>query len=134
MSTRSEKARLSPSQASEAFSEAARTLWVKFNGWYQAHPEATFDDMDSYLGEEGRELLGRALQLLLRQGDLGATPQGCRCERCGGEMVFKGYPEKVVQGLRVDAEIPRAYYTCPRCEAGVFPPGPTSAAESGEVE
>jgi hypothetical protein len=134
MSTRSEKARLSPSLASEMFSEAAQALWVKFNAWYQTHPEATFDEMDSFLGEEGRGLLGKALQLILRQGDLGATPEGRHCERCGGEMVFKGYPGKVVEGLRVEAEIPRAYYICPRCEAGVFPPGPTSAAESGEVE
>jgi hypothetical protein len=131
MSTRSEKARLSASQASEKFSEAARALWGEFNAWYQAHPEATFDEMESYLGEEGRGLLGKALALILRQGDLGATPQGRRCERCGGEMVFKGYPEKAIQGLKVDAEIPRAYYTCPRCEAGIFPPGPTSAAEAG---
>jgi hypothetical protein len=134
MSTRSEKARLSSFDASETFSKAAKAMWVRFNGWYQAHPEATFDEMESYLGEEGRGLLGMALALMVRQGDLGATPEGPRCERCGKEMVFKGYPEKTVEGLRVDAEIPRAYYVCPRCEVGVFPPGPTSAAEAGPVE
>lgn len=37
-------------------------------------------------------------------------------------MVFKGYPEKAVHGLKVDTEIPRAYYICPRCEVGVCPP------------
>ena len=134
MTARSEKARLSPSHAWEMFSEAARAMWVEFDAWYQVHPAATFDEMESYLGEEGRGLLGTALELILRQGDLGATPQGRRCEQCGGEMVFKGYPEKAIQGLKVDAEIPRAYYTCPRCEAGIFPPGPTSGAEAGEVE
>jgi hypothetical protein len=128
------KARLTPSQASERFAEAARTLWVEFSAWYEAHPEATFDEMETYLGEEGRGLLGMALKLILRQGDLGATPQGHRCEQCGEEMVFKGYPEKEVQGLKVDTEIPRAYYHCPRCEAGLFPPGPTSAAEAGPLE
>jgi DNA-directed RNA polymerase subunit RPC12/RpoP len=134
MGTRSVKARLSASQASERFSEAARGLWVKFNAWYQAHPDATFDEMESFLGEQGRGLLGMALELTLRQGDLGAAPEGQRCERCGGEMIFKGYPEKVVEGLKVDAEIPRAYYVCPRCKAGVFPPGPTSTAEEEPLE
>ncbi len=134
MSTRSAKARLSPSQASEMFSEAAGVLWVAFNAWYQAHPEATFDEMDNYLGEEGRGLLGKAVELILRQGDLGATPQGYRCEQCGAEMVFKGYPEKATQGLKVEAEIPRAYYICPRCQAGLFPPGPAAAAEAGPLE
>jgi hypothetical protein len=118
MSTRSEKARLSSSHASEKFAEAAQGMWMRFNAWYQTHPEATFDEMESYLGEQGRSLLGMALALMLRQGDLGATPEGPRCERCGGETIFKGYPQKTVEGLRVDAEIPRAYYTCPRCEAG----------------
>lgn len=134
MSPRSVKARLSPSQASEMFSEAARGMFVEFSAWYQAHPEATFDEMESYLGEEGRGLLGKALELILRQGNLGARPQGYRCERCGAEMVFKGYPEKAAQGLKVDAEIPRAYYVCPRCQAGVFPPGPASAAEAEPLE
>jgi hypothetical protein len=134
MSARSVKARLTPSQASGMFSEAARGMWVEFNAWYQAHPEATFDEMESYLGQEGRGLLGTALELIVRQGDLGATPEGYRCERCGGEMVFKGYPEKAIQGLKVDAEIPRAYYICPHCKAGVFPPGPPSAAEARPLE
>jgi hypothetical protein len=134
MSPRSVKARLSSSEASERFSEAARAMWVEFNAWYRAHPEATFDEMDSYLGEEGRGLLGMALQLILRQGDLGATPEGHHCERCGGEMIFNGYPEKSVEGLKVDAEIPRAYYVCPRCEAGLFPPGPASSTEAGPLE
>jgi len=49
-------------------------------------------------------------------------------------MVFNGYPEKSVEGLKVDAEIPRAYYVCPRCEAGLFPPGPASSAEAGPLE
>jgi hypothetical protein len=134
MGTRSVKARLSSFQASEAFTEAAQAMWVEFNAWYQAHPGATFDEMESYLGEEGRGLLGRALELILRQGDLGARPEGQRCECCGEEMIFKGYPKKPVQGLRVDAEIPRAYYICPRCEAGLFPPGPPPAAEAGPLE
>ena len=134
MSARSEKARLTPSHASEMFSEAAQTVWAELNSWYRAHPEATFDEMEGYLGEQGRGLLGKALALILRQGDLGAAPQGCRCEQCGREMIFKGYPAKAVCGLRVDAEIPRAYYVCPRCEAGIFPPGPPSAAEAGRLE
>jgi len=121
MSTRSAKARLTAAHASEMFSEAAQTMWVEFNAWYKVHPEATFDEMESYLGERGRGLLGMALELILRQGDLGATPRGRRCEQCGQEMIFKGYPEKAVHGLRVDTEIPRAYYVCPRCEAGFFP-------------
>jgi hypothetical protein len=130
MGTRFVKARRTPSQASEEFSRAAQGLWDEFGVWYKAHPDATFDEMEHFLGERGRSLLGMAMELMLRQGDMGAMPNAPRCERCGRAMKFKGYPEKTVHGLKVDSEIPRAYYLCPACEAGVFPPGTTVAAEA----
>jgi hypothetical protein len=126
MSGRPSKARCTPSQASQAYLEAAREAWDELNAWYKAHPTATFDEIEQVIGEQGRGLLGEAIELLLRQGDLGATPDAPRCDGCGRVMVFKGYPEKTVHGLKVDSEIPRAYYVCPVCEAGIFPPRPTS--------
>jgi DNA-directed RNA polymerase subunit RPC12/RpoP len=124
------KARRTQSQAAEEFSRAAQELWTRFNVWHNEHPDATFDDMDDFLGEEGRDLMGKALELRLRQGDLGAKAEGQRCSRCGREMRFKGYPEKTVHGLKVDSDIPRAYYHCPACEAGLFPPGQASETEA----
>jgi hypothetical protein len=44
-------------------------------------------------------------------------------------MKFKGYPAKTVHGLETDARLPRAYYVCPTCQVGLFPPGPTSSAK-----
>jgi hypothetical protein len=48
-------------------------------------------------------------------------------------MVFKGYLTKNVQGLDVEAEISRAYFHCPTCKVGFFPPGPTAAVEEREL-
>ena len=129
MPKRSE-ARRTPSQAADEFSKAAQELWTRFDAWSKEHPDATFDDMDDFLGEQGRDLMGKALQLRLRQGDLGAKPEGQRCPRCGREMRFKGYHEKTVHGLKVDSDIPRAYSPCPACESGIFPPGETSETEA----
>jgi hypothetical protein len=130
MATRSDEARCTSSQATEEFSKAAQEFWARFDVWDKDHPDATFDDMDSFLGEQGRDLMGKALELRLRQGDLGAKPEGEHCPRCGREMTFKGYPEKTVHGLKVDSDIPRAYYHCPACAAGFFPPGQTSTTET----
>ena len=130
MPTRSGRARRTPSQAADEFSKAAQELWTRFDSWYRDHPDATFDDMDEFLGEQGRALMGRVLELRVRQGDLGAKPEGQRCPRCGRQMKFKGYPEKTVHGRKVDSEIPRAYYHCPACEAGFFPPGQASETEA----
>ena len=49
-------------------------------------------------------------------------------------MEFQGYPRKEVHGLEGDSRIPRAYYLCPHCDAGLFPPGPPPEAETGAME
>ena len=131
MTKRRSKARQSRSEVREAFLAAALHLWDEFNTWYDAHPDATFDEMEQELGKHRRVLMGETLELTLRRGDLGASPAAPHCEQCGRRLVFKGYPEKEVHGLEGEAEIPRAYYVCPHCEAGVFPPRPPAETEAG---
>jgi hypothetical protein len=106
-------------------------MWDEFNVWYQDHPEATFDEMEAELGKHRRAIVGNFVELSLRQGDLGAKPEAPPCEQCGQPMVFKGYPKKEVHGLEADAKLPRAYYVCPTCGVGIFPPGPSSPSEEG---
>lgn len=127
-------ARRTKSEARAAFMGAAEHLWDAFNTWYEAHPEATFDEMEQELGRLRRVLMGDTLVLALQQGDLGASAEAPICERCGRTMEFQGYPRKGVHGLEGDSRIPRAYYLCPHCDAGFFPPGPPPAAETGSVE
>jgi len=124
-------ARQTGSEARDEFLRRAEILWDEFNGWYQGHPEATFDEMEGELGKHRRGILGDFVELSLRQGDLGATPKAPFCEGCGQPMVFKGYPEKEVHGVEADAKIPRAYYVCPTCGVGLFPPGSPSMPEAG---
>lgn len=131
MSERRSGARRTQSEARDEFLRRAEELWDEFNGWYQDHPEATFDEMEAELGKQRRAILGDFLELSLRQGDLGATPEPPTCKRCRKPMVFKGYPEKEFHGLEADAKIPRAYYVCPTCGVGFFPPGPTSMPKEG---
>lgn len=131
MAGRRSGARQTRSEARDEFLRRAERLWDEFNGWYQEHPEATFDEMEAELGKQRRAILGDFLELSLRQGDLGATPEAPCCEQCGKPMVFKGYPEKQVHGLEADAKIPRAYYVCPTCGVGLFPPGSPAMPEAG---
>jgi hypothetical protein len=129
MSGQRSGARRTSSEAREEFLKRAEELWDSFNVWHKEHPEATFDEMEEELGRQRRGMLGGFLELNLRQGDLGATPKAPACERCGQPMVFKGYPEKTIQGLEAEATVPRAYYVCPTCGVGFFPPGPAAEAE-----
>jgi hypothetical protein len=131
MPERGSGARQTSSEAREEFLWRAEELWDEFNAWYQGHPEATFDEMEAELGKQRRAILGNFLELSLRQGDLGAMPEAPSCSQCGKPMVFKGYPKKEIHGLEADAKIPRAYYVCPTCGIGIFPPGPSSMPEEG---
>ena len=134
MSEQGSKARLSWSEAEEAFLAEAKKLWHDYSAWYDTHPGATFDEMDEAAGEEGRKHMGKLVELTLRRDDLGATAEAPRCEECGGKMVFKGYPEKGVHGLKIDVEVRRAYYVCPACAVGLFPPGSGVEAAEGQLE
>ena len=129
MSKRKSGARQTSNEAREEFLKRAEEAWDSFNAWHQEHPEATFDEMEEELGQQRRSILGDFLELSLRQGDLGATPEAPPCKQCGKPMVFKGYPEKTIQGLEAEAKLPRAYYVCPACQEGIFPPGPAAEAE-----
>jgi hypothetical protein len=131
MPERDSGARQTSSEAREEFLRRTEELWDEFNAWYQGHPEATFDEMEAELGKQRRAILGNFLELSLRQGDLGAMPEAPSCSQCGKPMVFKGYPKKEVHGPEADAKIPRAYYVCPTCGIGIFPPGPSSGPEEG---
>jgi hypothetical protein len=128
------RARLTATAARAEFLARAEELWDDFDVWYKANPEATFDEMEEQLGRQRRAVLGKLLELRLRQDDLGATAEAPRCERCRKPMVFKGYLARSVQGLDVEAEITRAYFHCPTCKVGVFPPGPTVATEERELQ
>jgi hypothetical protein len=129
MSERKSRTRLTPSEAREEFTNRATDLWDNLNAWYRAHPEATFDEIEKQVGQQRRDFLGEFLELTLRQGELGATAAAPDCPKCGKPMEFKGYPPKTVHGLDVDAKIPRAYYYCPICKVGIFPPGSTAEVE-----
>jgi hypothetical protein len=126
--------RKSRAQAREEFLEQAGQLWDEFNAWYQAHPEATFKEMELELRPLRRKLMGQTLELVLSQGGLGANPEAPTCDKCGRRMTFKGYPGKTVHGLEGDSRVHRAYYYCPACEAGLFPPGPPTEPSPGQME
>jgi hypothetical protein len=51
------------------------------------------------------------------------VPEGQVCPGCGGQMVYKGEPERQIEHyLEGETELRRAYYYCPLCERGLFPP------------
>ncbi len=96
--------------------------------WRAAHPDATLDEIAAQVTPRRRELMGALLVELAVQEGNGYAMEGFRCEQCGAPLVYKGTPQREVLLLEGEAELARAYYHCPQCEAGFFPPGPSAGS------
>lgn len=110
-----EKARLG-----QVFEQMYDQLWR----WREAHPEATFDEIASQVTPQRRAVMAEVLKGLARQHGSGQVAEGQVCPDCGEAMVYKGEPKREIEHyLEGETELKRAYYYCPACERGLFPPG-----------
>lgn len=112
----------------------AEEMFANLEAWYDAHPDASFGEIEQQARQERRQLMGEVLAVLINGRDTGVG-EVPRCERCGAEMEFKGYREWTVHGLEGETRLERGYYVCPQCEGQtVFPPGSDAASAGGSLE
>lgn len=98
--------------------------------WRAANPRATLDEIAAQATPRRREVVGALIAQLACQEGNGYALEGLCCERCGERMVYKGTPEREILHLEGEIAIARAYYHCPHCKEGVFPPGSTAGASA----
>lgn len=110
----------------EAFLAKAGAMYDKAITWREAHQEASFDEIVAKVGPQRRALMGELLKVLALQAGNGAVAEGKACEQCGEAMRYKGELKRAVLNGEGDSVIERAHYYCPRCQSGVFPPGPAA--------
>jgi uncharacterized protein with PIN domain len=126
---------MSRARRREAMLRAAEEMVDKLEAWYDAHPEASFGEIEEQARQERREWMGQVLEVVVNGRDTGFQLEPPRCEVCGVEMEFKDYHDWTVHGLEGDTRLERAYYVCPKCEGqALFPPGPEAAAAPGSLE
>jgi hypothetical protein len=125
-------ARLMPrAKRMEAALEAARVMYEALEEWYDAHPDASHEEIEEEARRLRREMMGDVLETLINGRDTGIQLDLPRCAQCGREMRFEGYNAWEVHGVEGDSTFERAYYLCPECkEQGFFPPRPQAAAAS----
>ena len=108
-----------------AFMEEAKRMYDQLEEWYDAHPQASFGEIEAKVRQCRRELMGKALAQLVNGRDTGAQVELPMCKQCGGTMKFVGYRKWSIHGLEGDSTLERAYYVCPNCAGEtLFPPGP----------
>lgn len=105
----------------DATTPAASELLAVLRAWRQAHPDASFAEIEAAV--EG-ELDRVRAQVLAQVAPPPAADERPCCRQCGGPMQARGTRERrlIVAGNQV-VRLRRPYYWCPACAAGLFPPG-----------
>lgn len=89
--------------------------------WHSTHPDATFAEMEAAVEQQ----LDRIRLQLLAERTAGAwVDEHPLCQECGEPMKPETRSKRTLL-LRGDQplELERSYVVCPRCGAGLFPPG-----------
>ena len=116
--------RMSRRERKKQFMAVAERMYERLEEWYDAHPEATFGEIEQKARKLRREAMGKGLEIVINGRDTGQRAEGVVCKCCGEEMAFKGYLPWRVCGLEGDTRLERAYYVCPSCKGETFfPPG-----------
>jgi len=125
----------SRSRRQAAFMEEAKRMHDQLEDWYDAHPQASFGEIEEEARKRRRELMGKALAQLVNGRDTGAQLELPRCKKCEQKMEFEGYRDWSIHGLEGDSTLERAYYVCPNCKGEtIFPPGRKTKLTSGSLE
>jgi tRNA(Ile2) C34 agmatinyltransferase TiaS len=102
------------------------TIREALQRWQQAHPQATFDEIEDVVYQQVVQLHGTLVDELLASA---ARPereveQRPICPSCGERMRPSGHRRRreVVTRLGQRAPLERTYYVCPACGGGHFPP------------
>ena len=107
-----------------AFLAEAERMYEALEDWYDAHPEASFGEIEAEARKRRRELMGKTLEQLVNGRDSGLQVEVPKCEQCGEAMEFEGYCDWGVHGLEGESRLERAYYACGHCKGQtLFPPG-----------
>lgn len=84
-------------------------------------------DIERLVREAGQAVMERFTAELVEVE--GQAEEGGICPKCGGRARYKGRKVRDVVTETGEVCLERAYYYCPTCRKGFFPPRPPLAAE-----
>ena len=110
-------------QLEAEFLAEAKELFDELMDWEGEHERPNLTEIEDIILELrkrfGEELAEKVLQ---RQAQRQPAAR-VLCPKCGDEMRPKGLKGTQVESRVGALKIEREHYDCPRCQAGIFPPG-----------
>ena len=104
------------------FLAEAEALFDELMAWDEETPKPNLTQIEDVVLQL-RERFGEQLtQAVLSQQESRQPAEKMNCPDCGGEVKYKGLKEHQVESRLGGLQIERAYYYCPRCQQGFFPP------------
>jgi hypothetical protein len=95
--------------------------------WGRDHPRATLAEIEDAVDEQVARLRQHLVEERLQAhalADEARSPERRVCPGCGGAMRSHGKKPRTLTTKQGGAlELDRTYWWCPRCRAGLFPPG-----------
>ncbi|MCS6847021.1 MAG: hypothetical protein RMN52_04825 [Anaerolineae bacterium] len=126
---------MSRAQRREAFLALAGQAFDELESWYDAHPNATFAEIEARARRVRQTLMGQGLEILVNQRRHEVEVHPPCCPTCGTAMTVKGRRGKWVEGLEGRSRIERNYYVCPNgCGQTDFPPRSRAGSANRSLE
>lgn len=118
--------------------EVIRERVAGFVEWGREERAYTFEEIEEEALEMGRVVVREMIGVAVMEE--GAKEERDRerpepdCEGCGRPMRYKGKLGRGIESKVGRVGIERAYYHCPSCKVGFFPPGPQAGDRGGRLE
>ena len=113
---------------SRKLEEMLRERVEEFVEWKGEERAYTFEEIEEEALEIGRAVVREMMGVAVGEESAKEERQRGRpepnCEGCGRPMRYSGRRGRGIESKVGDVRIERAYYHCPSCKVGLFPPGP----------
>lgn len=113
---------------------AAGQVYEELEAWCAAHPGYTLLELEEETARLRQRLMGEMMSRLVGQRAAVQPSEAVRCPRCSEPMQNKGKRKRIVRGPEGSIELERAYYYCPACKVGVFPPRSGASADEASLD
>jgi ribosomal protein S27AE len=109
----------------ERWRDEASARFSALDAWRQAHPKATWAEIEAAVDAQLGPLRAQLLADTAMASDATVLDGARRvCPRCGERLLAAGTRRRQLQSEQGEAiALERTYARCPRCRAGLFPPG-----------